>query len=573
MKTTKKSVIVITAVILAVIIAAGGITSICWHLSKVNSKAPQTQATPIVVDISPGSTLVVQSGSVLVVSCTALSGSTVTATFANETITLTENKSQQQGYSEFVGNFTTPENLAETKSFGAVTFNIASERGSTIVTGGEIFVETNTPKTQQETAGYPVGSEYKNVGNTHIIEVVHEQAETFSASDKSDISRPTNNYLPKGTVDYCSPKPKTIKAQGKKINLYTARYGKQLYETSPRNTQNTIIYKGTLPETNTVNSLGAKTVGHHTVMTFAVDWKAPFKFDIKPQDYLLDSSSSYIDVADRYYAIEEPTFNYIDITFCYASELGGKLNLAGNPVFSGAEIIKGDYDYVLRLHLKEKGVFYGWSAEYNQNGELEFWFLNPTKLEPANNDYGVSLNGITIVVDVGHGGADTGAYGLADNIHEKELNLNLALELEKQLTELGATVYMTRTDDSYIEVSDRIALVNRVKPDYVVSVHRNASDKSEDSGFSSFYFTPFSYTPALNMLEAVDKAQIFPTTEWTVVEWHYFFLCRVTNCPSVLTENGFVSNRNDYYSMQTSAQNQANAKAIIKGITDYLKTW
>jgi hypothetical protein len=48
-----------------------------------------------------------------------------------------------------------------------------------------------------------------------------------------------------------------------------------------------------------------------------------------------------------------------------------------NPLFSSAQIIKNKNDCTLRLHLKNKGKFYGWSAEYDETGRLVFKFLHP----------------------------------------------------------------------------------------------------------------------------------------------------------------------------------------------------
>ena len=50
----------------------------------------------------------------------------------------------------------------------------------------------------------PSGGEYVNVGSGYIVEVVQANVETFDGDTYDDYSHPTNNYLPEGTVDYCS---------------------------------------------------------------------------------------------------------------------------------------------------------------------------------------------------------------------------------------------------------------------------------------------------------------------------------------------------------------------------------
>lgn len=521
----------------------------------------------VIKSIDPSSGKTLESKSPLAVSCIALKGSTVTATFNGNTITLQTAKNDEDAieseYEEFVGSFETPVNQGNTKSYGEIKFKATSQHGTTTKYSGKIMVKKFDVTRFDGGNGYPEGSGYLNVGTTYVMEVVHLEAETFDAKENYDPSSPTNNYLPKGTVDYCSPYEKSFKSSGKELKLYTARYGKQLYEICHRGTRNISIYKGSLPETNNVSLDSLKTVGHHSVMTLNVDWKAPFKFEYKPQSYKNPSVQNY--------NIDAPTFTYIDITFCYAESFTGLPDFGSSPVFSSAEIIRGTYDVVLRLHLREKGKFYGWSAEYNSQGQLEFWFLNPVTLTPAENEYGVSLEGVTILVDAGHGGTDSGASGYTSGIHEQHLNLRLAREVEKQLKALGATVIMTRSDNGTVTSNERIAIVKKVRPDYVVSIHRNSNEYVKASGFSSYYFNPYSFEAANVMLDAVNTADVFEQTKWTFVRWHLFFLCRVTDCPTVLTENGFVSNMKEYEKMKTEEQNLKNAKAIVDGIVNYFK--
>lgn len=55
------------------------------------------------------------------------------------------------------------------------------------------------------------------------------------------------------------------------------------------------------------------------------------------------------------------------------------------------------------------------------------------------------LQDTIIMVDAGHGGRDSGTY--YGDILEKDINLEIAKELEKELTKYGAIVYMTRKRD------------------------------------------------------------------------------------------------------------------------------
>ncbi|MBQ3562349.1 MAG: N-acetylmuramoyl-L-alanine amidase, partial [Clostridia bacterium] len=52
-------------------------------------------------------------------------------------------------------------------------------------------------------------------------------------------------------------------------------------------------------------------------------------------------------------------------------------------------------------------------------------------------------------------------------------------------------------------------------------------------------------------------------------KWHVFYMSRISNCPVVLTENGFMSNSTDFGNMKNKAWNEKCADAIVKGIVDY----
>lgn len=97
-----------------------------------------------------------------------------------------------------------------------------------------------------------------------------------------------------------------------------------------------------------------------------------------------------------------------------------------------------------------------------------------------------------IVIDPGHGGKDSGAVG---NGHmEKEIVLQISLTLAEQLRELGYTVYLTRSNDTFIELKDRTHFANDKSADLFLSVHANAIPKGADVnaayGIETYFLSP-----------------------------------------------------------------------------------
>lgn len=80
------------------------------------------------------------------------------------------------------------------------------------------------------------------------------------------------------------------------------------------------------------------------------------------------------------------------------------------------------------------------------------------------------LFGKTVILDAGHGGYDNGcAYPEGDEnpeYKEKDLNLQIAFEAKTALEKLGAEVVMTRTDDSFLSIYARPAMVHLYCLDY-----------------------------------------------------------------------------------------------------------
>jgi N-acetylmuramoyl-L-alanine amidase len=100
-----------------------------------------------------------------------------------------------------------------------------------------------------------------------------------------------------------------------------------------------------------------------------------------------------------------------------------------------------------------------------------------------------SARPITVVLDPGHGGHDTGAIG-PSGLTEKEVVLDLALRLRLLLQErLGLRVLLTRADDVFIPLPERSALANRAKADFFISLHLNGSAQRDAVGYETFYYT------------------------------------------------------------------------------------
>lgn len=97
-----------------------------------------------------------------------------------------------------------------------------------------------------------------------------------------------------------------------------------------------------------------------------------------------------------------------------------------------------------------------------------------------------------IVIDPGHGGKDSGAVG--NGFMEKEIVLQISLQLAEKLRAQGYTVQMTRNNDTFIELKDRTKYANSKEADLFISVHANSIPKTSDpngaQGIETYFLSP-----------------------------------------------------------------------------------
>lgn len=493
----------------------------------------------------PSAAFNITSGTTFAATVNARAGSqNVTATFNSVTINLVRSPAgdsmQPDEFCDFSANFTLPESGLHNKNLGAIVYS-ATFNGI-----------TETFKSGNITCKDPM-----------IAEVVAESAETFNGNTRDNDTRPTNNYLPKGTVDYVTGSFSAMDGKYKN-NFLILQCGRRIYSDMPitpgtSRVQVSKTYVGKLPDHNEINVSSVTRDARRTYVTLDVLWKAPFLLDMKPQSYTNPSNQDY--------TVSAVTIQYIEINFCYATVFNGSFDFSNDPIFSHADIFVQNGNYSARLYLRKQGGFYGWDSYYNSNGQLVFSFLHPLKATAGTNEYGVDLTGMRILVDAGHGGFDPGAEGF-NGVKESERNLNLAFKIKAELEKTGATVIMTRTSDVAVQSPDRVKKFREEKVDFCVSVHHDSTTSSSVNGFGSYYTTPFSQPAAKLIFNQTMATGIYNTTsKRNLLSWHYFYMSRMTYCPTVLTENGYM--KGDSASITSEALNIEKAKAITRGITQY----
>lgn len=216
-----------------------------------------------------------------------------------------------------------------------------------------------------------------------------------------------------------------------------------------------------------------------------------------------------------------------------------------------------------------------------------------------------------IVVDAGHGGREPGARGIT-GLKEKEVVLDIARRLKKELDGKGINVILTRRSDQFVSLWKRSHIANTENADLFVSIHANASRAYSAHGFEVYYLSEATDDNARALAAAENASLEFEesvfrnvstdlrATLWDIrytenraesielakyiskpmgelgvrargVKGAGFYVLKYAKMPSVLVEVGFISNRSEEAKLKDKYYRQKLAKSIANGIFSYKK--
>ena len=246
-------------------------------------------------------------------------------------------------------------------------------------------------------------------------------------------------------------------------------------------------------------------------------------------------------------------------------------------------------------------VVLAWCAHALVSGPLPAWRL------PAPSEGVLPAGPLSVIIDPGHGGDDTGA--VSQGVVEKDLNLDVGRRIAQSLVARGVRVRLTREDDHYLSLEERVRIGNAQSGTVFVSIHFN--DASGDgrlamnraSGIETFYSQNKAMSASAggwmwaSLFGAGSKAD--PAAARDVELWseregallaqsiqgalvasteaadrgikeRSLYVTRRVRGPAVLVEGGFVSHPAEAKLLGDPAYRQKLADAISVGIVKYL---
>lgn len=189
----------------------------------------------------------------------------------------------------------------------------------------------------------------------------------------------------------------------------------------------------------------------------------------------------------------------------------------------------------------------------------------------------------TVVIDAGHGGSDGGASS-ESGIHEKDLNLYVALSVGNMLSSSGCNVVYTRTDDEMLSLGDggskkmqdlkkRVMIAEAEDDAIFISIHMNKFSSPKYSGLQVFYSKKNSQSETIARTvqrKTKELLQADNNREIKAAGSNIYILDNIS-VPAILIECGFLSNPDECSKLSTEKYKQEIASVIYCSVIEYLE--
>jgi N-acetylmuramoyl-L-alanine amidase len=181
-----------------------------------------------------------------------------------------------------------------------------------------------------------------------------------------------------------------------------------------------------------------------------------------------------------------------------------------------------------------------------------------------------------VVIDAGHGGADTGAPATSSFCEEKEICLVTAKLVRKYLNQLGYRVIMTRSGDDTVSLPRRVEIAKESQSNIFVSIHYNSSRPNTAKGVEVFFYDSKEDKARAKASQKLAESVLSRVVRRTSavsrgVKRGGFYVIREAKMPAVLIEGGFISNPQERALLKTREYQEKIARGIADGIDAYFK--
>ena len=194
------------------------------------------------------------------------------------------------------------------------------------------------------------------------------------------------------------------------------------------------------------------------------------------------------------------------------------------------------------------------------------------------------LNNKIIIIDAGHGGEDSGAVGVNGAL-EKDLNLDIALELGKAFEEKDYVVVYPRTDDRLLYTEEQnikgIRKINDLKnrckfaakyPEALfISIHMNSFGSDKYSGLQVYYSNKDESKILADKIQNKVTEDIQKDNKRQTKPGNKMYILENISNTAVLVECGFLTNKEECEKLSQKEYQKQLSFSIFCAIIEYIE--
>ena len=234
-----------------------------------------------------------------------------------------------------------------------------------------------------------------------------------------------------------------------------------------------------------------------------------------------------------------------------------------NPVDNG--------DGSVTVNFYSKTALWGWDVFTDpENGT----FSVVLKGEPNLSDIpGKPLSGITAAVCSGHGGGDPGALSVVgeEGVYESEINLANTMAIAESLEKLGADIILITAGEEKLDSYQRTDPARYGYADVYICCHANSVAENAPANLWCGTYVYYHYDHSADFAKRLcDYISASTKRDNEGSEAGYYSVTRMTMCPAVMLEVGFVSNPKELESLIDPIDIQKTAFAVTKAVLEIM---
>lgn len=207
---------------------------------------------------------------------------------------------------------------------------------------------------------------------------------------------------------------------------------------------------------------------------------------------------------------------------------------------------------------------------------MTFVFLAISTVKKTNS----SMLPYKIVLDAGHGGRDDGCSGV-NGTKESEINLAITKKIKDLLEDYGFEVTLTRKDEKGLyeedvdnyklsDMAKRMEIIEKAKPNFVISIHQNSYSDSSQRGAQAFYQEGDELGKSFAESMQTQLFAQLPNARESANKGDYYIL-NETGYPAIIVECGYLTNAEEEALLITDDYQTKVAYAIVCGVVKFFQ--